>query len=81
MEVRFENRDRQTPANLATQVRLVRTLPHKFDCIYFRTPHVPKGTIYIRSIAAGRTRLSKSQEYSTVSGQRGLLSFVYIQLY
>ncbi len=45
MKVRFENIDRQTPANLAIQVR---TLLHKFDGLYLQTAHLPKGRIYIR---------------------------------
>ena len=45
LKVRFENRYRQTPANLAIQVQ---TLPHKFDGLYFQTAHLPKGRIYIR---------------------------------
>jgi hypothetical protein len=34
MLVRFENRDRQTPANLAMQVG---ALPHDFDGLYLQT--------------------------------------------
>jgi hypothetical protein len=43
MKVRFENTDRQTPANLAIQVR---TLPHKFDGLYFQTAHLPRWDLH-----------------------------------
>jgi hypothetical protein len=43
MKVRFENIDRQTPANLAIQVR---TLPHKFDGLYFQNAHPDLHPVY-----------------------------------
>ena len=49
MKVRFENIDRQTPANLAIQVR---TLPHEFDGLYLQNAHPDLHPV------AGKTRLS-----------------------
>ena len=43
MKVRFENIDRQTPANLAIQVR---TLPHEFDGLYFQNAHPDLHPVY-----------------------------------
>jgi hypothetical protein len=43
MKVRFENIDRQTPVNLAMQVR---TLPDEFDDLYFQNAHPDLHPVY-----------------------------------